>query len=77
MLLQRLYAEGLRSIFVEGGQQLIEAFVGANCWDECYEIMTRSHLKQGVKAPRFGARSLLNSWNVRDDIWNHYLPIKS
>lgn len=76
-LLQRLYAEGLRSIFVEGGKQLIEAFVGSNCWDECYEIMTTSHLNQGVEAPGFEARSLLNSWLVRDDIWNHYLPVKS
>jgi diaminohydroxyphosphoribosylaminopyrimidine deaminase/5-amino-6-(5-phosphoribosylamino)uracil reductase len=76
-LLSLLYGEGIRSIFVEGGKKLMEAFIKASCWDACYEIKTTSELKKGIKAPDFESRSMEHSWKVGNDDWIYYLPVKS
>jgi diaminohydroxyphosphoribosylaminopyrimidine deaminase/5-amino-6-(5-phosphoribosylamino)uracil reductase len=50
-VLQLLASEGIQSVLVEGGAQLINSFIRYNCWDEA-RIFTGTHeFKEGVSAP--------------------------
>ena len=76
-LMELLWTEGISSLFVEGGRQLMEAFIHSNYWDEYYEIQTRAELSDGVAAPVFKARIRQNTWCIGNDEWIHYIPVKS
>jgi len=76
-LMDLLYSKGIRSLFVEGGKKLLEAFILSDFWDECYEIRTQSELKQGIEAPQFVHRSRQATWHIDHDEWIYYLPGKS
>ncbi len=45
------YDKQLTSLIVEGGQQLLNAFIEKGLWDEAWQFVGTDMLKDGVKAP--------------------------
>lgn len=35
-ILRKLYDDGIQSVLVEGGAELLQSFINSNIWDECY-----------------------------------------
>lgn len=50
-MLTELHARQLQSLLVEGGSELLQAFIDAGLWDEAFVEESPLLLKQGVPAP--------------------------
>lgn len=50
-ILQALYHRKIQSVLVEGGRQLLQAFINANLWDEAQVEVADIHFGEGVYAP--------------------------
>ena len=50
-ILCQLYQEGIHSLLVEGGAQLLRSFIEAGLWDEAFVERSEILLGGGVKAP--------------------------
>jgi len=51
-ILERLYEDGVQSVLVEGGAQLLQSFIDSNLWDECYVERGNEAICGMVRAPR-------------------------
>lgn len=51
-ILEYLQDQKIQSILVEGGQQLLQAFLDADLWDEAKVLCSNENLEQGVVAPQ-------------------------
>jgi diaminohydroxyphosphoribosylaminopyrimidine deaminase/5-amino-6-(5-phosphoribosylamino)uracil reductase len=50
-MLKTLYYEGICSVMVEGGANLLNQFLTSNYWDEIRVVESQTNLLQGVRAP--------------------------
>ena len=50
-ILQRLYEDGIQTVMVEGGAELLQSFINSGLWDECYIEKGALTLNGKVKAP--------------------------
>lgn len=50
-ILNELYQRNIQSIIVEGGTQLLQTFIDANCWDEAKVFIGGKCFNKGLKAP--------------------------
>ena len=50
-VLRDLAKQGVSSILVEGGNQILQAFIDANLWDVAYSVQTDQIWDEGIKAP--------------------------
>lgn len=50
-ILQRLYEDGIQTVLVEGGAELLQSFINSGLWDECYIEKGALTLNGKVKAP--------------------------
>ncbi|MFO7978133.1 MAG: bifunctional diaminohydroxyphosphoribosylaminopyrimidine deaminase/5-amino-6-(5-phosphoribosylamino)uracil reductase RibD [Bacteroidales bacterium] len=50
-VLQVLYDRGIQSVFVEGGQKLLQSFIQQDLWDEARVFAGPQFFGKGVKAP--------------------------
>ncbi|NDW12595.1 bifunctional diaminohydroxyphosphoribosylaminopyrimidine deaminase/5-amino-6-(5-phosphoribosylamino)uracil reductase RibD [Bacteroides sp. 214] len=51
-ILSDLYQRGIQTLLIEGGSQLLQAFIEAQLWDEAFIEKSKTSLKNGVKAPQ-------------------------
>lgn len=51
-VLEKLYALGLQSLFVEGGRQLIQSFIESDLWDEARVFCGPQFFGRGVTSPQ-------------------------
>ncbi len=51
-ILEELFKEGLQSIIIEGGQQVLQSFIDANLWDEVRLFVGDKTFGSGVKGPQ-------------------------
>ncbi|MBQ9363671.1 MAG: bifunctional diaminohydroxyphosphoribosylaminopyrimidine deaminase/5-amino-6-(5-phosphoribosylamino)uracil reductase RibD [Bacteroidaceae bacterium] len=49
--MEKLYADGIQSLLVEGGTQLHQAFIDAGLWDECFVEIGPEPIHGSVAAP--------------------------
>lgn len=56
-ILDYLYRHQLQSVIVEGGRQLLQAFIDQNLWDEVHIETAPIEIGEGVPAPKFSAES--------------------
>lgn len=54
-ILDALYHRNLLSVIVEGGRQLLQAFIDGGWWDECHVETVPLRLGNGICAPHFAA----------------------
>jgi diaminohydroxyphosphoribosylaminopyrimidine deaminase/5-amino-6-(5-phosphoribosylamino)uracil reductase len=57
-----LYQENLSSLIVEGGTQLLQAFIDAHLWDEVYIETSPEIIGSGVKAPNISMKIIDTKW---------------
>lgn len=50
-ILHQLYEDGIQTVLVEGGAELLQSFIDSGLWDECYVEKGTITLKGKVKAP--------------------------
>ncbi len=50
-ILKRLYEDGIQTVLVEGGAELLQSFIDSGEWDECYVEKSDLTLCGRVKAP--------------------------
>lgn len=50
-ILKRLYEDGIQTVLVEGGVNLLQSFIDSGLWDECYIEKGALTLHGKVKAP--------------------------
>ncbi len=53
---ESIFAEGIYSILIEGGQKIIKSVLESNLWDEARIITSPKRLKSGIKAPTIKGR---------------------
>ena len=60
-ILSALFSRGIHSVLVEGGVQVIQAFLDAELWDEAIIIESNKSWNNGLKAPKLnGIPSLVH-----------------
>ena len=65
-ILQELYNKEIQSIIIEGGEQLLKAFIQNNLWDEARIFIANKKFGNGVCAPEFSG-SILEKENIAGD----------
>ncbi len=66
-ILKDLYERGIQSLIVEGGQILLNSFIGKNIWDEARVYTGKCYFHHGIKAPAFEALTVKSE--ELDDSW--------
>lgn len=51
-ILNQLYEDGIQTLLVEGGAQLLQSFIDSGMWDECYVEKGAADIHGQVKAPK-------------------------
>tara|TARA_Y100000589_G_scaffold31081_2_gene25994 strand:+ start:1290 stop:2390 length:1101 start_codon:yes stop_codon:yes gene_type:complete len=51
-IMSALYKQGLRSILIEGGEQIINSFMNEEIWDELRIFRSNKILKDGIQSPK-------------------------
>ena len=50
-ILKQLYEDGIQTLLVEGGAELLQSFIDSGMWDECYVEKGTACIRGAVKAP--------------------------
>lgn len=50
-ILSHFYNEGIQSVLVEGGSQLLQSFIDSQQWDECYVEKGTNKINGSINAP--------------------------
>jgi diaminohydroxyphosphoribosylaminopyrimidine deaminase / 5-amino-6-(5-phosphoribosylamino)uracil reductase len=65
-ILKTLFDQGIYSVMVEGGAQVLNSFISSGLWHEARVIKTKYLLNQGIKAP-FVMGKLLHKIQIGED----------
>ncbi|HEX5167715.1 MAG TPA: bifunctional diaminohydroxyphosphoribosylaminopyrimidine deaminase/5-amino-6-(5-phosphoribosylamino)uracil reductase RibD [Cyclobacteriaceae bacterium] len=71
-----LYRRSIQSVLVEGGSQLLSAFIALNLWDEARVFVSTKSFGKGVEAPALKGR-LDHEELIDNDILKFYFPINA
>jgi diaminohydroxyphosphoribosylaminopyrimidine deaminase/5-amino-6-(5-phosphoribosylamino)uracil reductase len=66
-----LYTQGVQSLLVEGGRQLLESFINSGCWDESRVFTGKKNFGSGIAAPAITDVEP-ESYFVREDVLRVY-----
>ena len=66
------HLKDINSIIIEGGSKTLQLFLDARLWDEAFVITTSKIIDNGTQAPKINTGKLLNTFNLQNDIINHY-----
>ena len=67
-ILSALFERGIHSVLVEGGIQVIQAFIDSELWDEAIIIESNKSWNNGRKAPKFNRTPSLVKQSYDDNI---------
>lgn len=73
-VLNDLYARKIQSVLVEGGAQILQAFLQAGLWNEIRRCQSPLTLPLGVVAPVIHGATLKYTEFLAQDIWTYYIP---
>lgn len=76
-VLEQVHQQGIQSLLVEGGRQLLQAFLEAGLWDEIRVFKAPHGLGKGLAAPSLNETYLIHSEIVGVDQLNIYMNHKS
>lgn len=62
-ILKHLYEDGIQTVLVEGGAELLQSFIDCGEWDECYVEKGTHRIEGNVKAPQLSHEAVLESVN--------------
>ena len=63
-ILHQLYEEGIQTLLVEGGADVLQSFIDSGLWDECYVEKGTITLNGKVKAPMLSQEAVLKEVNA-------------
>jgi len=63
-LLAHLHQNGIKSLFVEGGANVLGQFLTLNLWDEARVFVGDVYLQEGIGAPSIAQNLLADSFNL-------------
>ena len=72
-ILEALYKKQLQSVIIEGGTQLLQSFIQANCWNEAHVLIGNKKFKHGVLAPHINGK-IISETHLDTDIIRTILP---
>jgi diaminohydroxyphosphoribosylaminopyrimidine deaminase/5-amino-6-(5-phosphoribosylamino)uracil reductase len=75
-LVHDLYHQKIQSVIVEGGAQVLQAFIDADLWDEAKVFTSAIKFEKGIKAPHHDGQ-LLEKQQLQTDILRTYIPTMS
>jgi len=67
-----LYSQGVQSLLVEGGRQLLDAFIKSGCWDESRVFTGMKNFGSGIAAPAITDIEP-QKYPVREDVLRIYV----
>ena len=71
-ILQELYKRSIQSVIIEGGKQVLDAFIEANLWDEARVLVGTPKFEQGILAPKITSKPVSQTTIGRDQL-NYYI----
>ncbi|MDE5550556.1 MAG: bifunctional diaminohydroxyphosphoribosylaminopyrimidine deaminase/5-amino-6-(5-phosphoribosylamino)uracil reductase RibD [Bacteroidaceae bacterium] len=72
-ILQQLYKDGIQTLLVEGGAELLKSFIDSGMWDECYVEKGVENIHGMVKAPVLKTACLADEDTCFEHRVMHYL----
>lgn len=63
-ILHQLYEEGIQTVLVEGGADLLQSFLDSGLWDECYVEKGEMNINGKIKAPVLPQEAVLKTINT-------------
>jgi len=57
-----LFLEGIQSLFIEGGAEVLTHFISTGYWDEARVFTGEAYFKEGIKAPRIEGEVLSRAY---------------
>jgi len=69
-LLNELYNRGITSLFVEGGETLLNAFIIQNHWDEARVFTGNKYFIEGILAPNIAGTMI-----AKEQLGDNFLSI--
>lgn len=76
-ILRQCYLQGIQSILVEGGKQLLQSFIDEKIWDECRIITNEKILvENGLNAPYISDTAISKTEYLLSDRVDYYIQSK-
>lgn len=72
-LMELLYNQGIQSIIIEGGAQVLQQCIDQGFWDEARVFTGATHLQQGLAAPKLVSAHLATIMQLHQDSMSLYL----
>lgn len=66
-----LYKYNIQSVLVEGGAKTLQSFIDSGYWDEAFIFKSEMRLGEGICAPDFSERIMIEE-NIKGDILQHF-----
>jgi diaminohydroxyphosphoribosylaminopyrimidine deaminase/5-amino-6-(5-phosphoribosylamino)uracil reductase len=71
LVLKALHDQGINSVLVEGGSQVLQSFINANLWDQAFVFEADFTLEEGIKAPLLQKKEYITT-SLNNNILKHY-----
>ena len=71
-ILNLLMENEITSVIIEGGSKTQQTFIDANLWDEARVFVGDIYFKQGIKAPVFSGKLILERF-IKEDVLKKYI----
>ena len=71
-ILNLLMEKEITSVIIEGGSKTLQTFIDANLWDEARVFEGDIYFKQGIKAPVFSGKLILERF-IKEDVLKKYI----
>ncbi len=71
-ILMQLYDDGINSILVEGGSQVLNRFIQSALWDEARIFTSSLNLKKGIEAPVLQKKKWIKTEFINGDRLDYY-----
>lgn len=65
-ILSVLHQEGIQSIIIEGGTQVLNSFIGSDCWDEARIFSSQTTFGEGIEGPTIKG-TVINVESIEND----------
>ena len=76
-ILEKLLAQKIGILFVEGGEQLLSSFIKRGLWDEARVFTASRTLDEGIAAPKLLKANLQQTVQIDDDTLRFYVQATS
>ncbi len=73
-ILEKLFEKNIQSVIIEGGTQVLNSFIEANCWDEARVVISDICFGEGMKSPALPSGEKSKEKILNDLLTRFYNP---